>query len=129
MGTIKKFEELEVWKKSMTLTNIVYSLTKQSEFCKDYYLANQLRKTSISIASNIAEGFERDGNRELINFLYIAKGSCGELRCQLNIAYNQNYLNQEQFQESHNMAMQISISLNKFIIYLKESDIKGIKYK
>ena len=120
---------METWKRTINLIKLIYSSTNQPEFYKDYYLINQLRKSSVSIASNIAEGFERDGNKEFVNFLYIAKGSCGELRCQLHIAYDQKYLNQEQFREMYNMALQISYSLNKLIKYLKESDIKGIKYK
>ena len=82
---------MDVWKKAMNLTRFIYQTTNQTSFSKDYYLVNQIRKSSVSIASNIAEGVERDGNKELINFLYIAKGSCGELRCQLYIARDQQY--------------------------------------
>jgi len=129
MGTFKKFEEMKVWKRSMNLTRLIYKATNQSTFLKDYYLANQLRKSSVSIASNIAEGVERDGNKELINFLYIAKGSCGELRCQLYIARDQQYLQAPIFEEMYNLATEISVSLNKLIKYLQNSDYKGIKYK
>jgi four helix bundle protein len=129
MGTFKKFEDMEVWKKSMVLTSGIYKITNQPVFSRDFYLVNQLRKSSVSIASNIAEGFERDGNKEFINFLYIAKGSCGELRCQLYIAKDQQYLQAESFQEMYNLATEISVSLNKLIKYLQESDYKGIKYK
>jgi four helix bundle protein len=129
MGTFKKFEDMEVWKKSMVLTSGIYKITNQPVFSRDFYLVNQLRKSSVSIASNIAEGFERDGNKEFINFLYIAKGSCGELRCQLYIAKDQQYLQAESFQEMYNLATEISVSLNKLIKYLQETDYKGIKYK
>jgi four helix bundle protein len=129
MGTFKKCEDMEVWKKSMVLTNGIYKITNQPVFSRDYYLVNQLRKSSVSIASNIAEGFERDGNKEFINFLYIAKGSCGELRCQLYIAKDQQYLQADSFQEMYNLATEISVSLNKLIKYLQETDYKGIKYK
>lgn len=129
MAAFKKFEDMEVWKKPMILTRMIYQITNQPSFSKDYYLVNQIRRSAISIPSNIAEGMERDGNKELINFLYIAKGSCGELRCQLYIAKDQQYLQAESFQEMYNLATEISYSLNKLIKYLQESDFKGIKYK
>jgi four helix bundle protein len=129
MSTFKKFEDMEVWKKSMNLTRFIYQTTNQPSFSKDYNLVNQIRKSAVSIASNIAEGVERDGNKELINFLYIAKGSCGELRCQLYIALDQHYLQRDRFEEIYNLATEISVSLNKLIKYLQESDYKGIKYK
>jgi len=120
---------MEVWKKSMYLTRLIYQITNQSSFAKDYNLVNQIRRSAISISSNIAEGVERDGNKELINFLYFAKGSCGELRCQLYIAKDQQYLQADSFQEMYNLATEISVSLNKLIKYLQDSDYKGIKYK
>jgi len=129
MSTFKKFEDMEVWKKSMHLTRLIYQNTNQPGFMKDYSLVNQIRRSAISIASNIAEGVERDGNKELINFLYIAKGSCGELRCQLYIAKDQNYLQADSFEVMYNLSTEISFSLNKLIKYLKDSDYKGIKYK
>ena len=129
MSAFKKFEDMEVWKKSMILTRLIYQTTNQPSFLKDYNLVSQIRKSAVSIASNIAEGFERDGNKEFINFLYIAKGSCGELRCQLYIAKDQHYLKADSFQEMYNLATEISVSLNKLIKYLQESDYKGNKYK
>ncbi len=75
MATFKKFEEMELWQKSMDLTIQIYHETNRAIFSKDYELTKQIRRSSISIHSNIAEGFERDGNKEFINFLYIAKGS------------------------------------------------------
>jgi four helix bundle protein len=129
MSSFKKFEDMEVWKKSMNLTKLIYQNTNQPGFVKDFNLVNQIRRSAISIPSNIAEGMERDGNKELINFLYIAKGSCGELRCQLYIARDQQYLQTDSFQEMYNLATEISFSLNKLIKYLKESDYKGIKHK
>jgi len=129
MSAFKKFEDMEVGKKSMNLTRLIYQTTNQPSFLKDYNLVSQIRKSAVSIASNIAEGFERDGNKEFINFLYIAKGSCGELRCQLYIAKDQHYLQADSFQEMYNLATEISVSLNKLIKYLQESDYKGNKYK
>jgi four helix bundle protein len=113
----------------MALILMVYKITSGAPFSKDYALTNQIRRSGISIASNIAEGFERDGNKEFINFLFIAKGSCGELRCQLLIALNLGYLETDRFEELHNLATEISKSIGKLIKYLQNSDFKGIKYK
>jgi len=129
MATVKRFEDMDVWKKTRILNKMVYSVTKTKEFKKDYVLVNHLRKTSLSIISNIAEGFERDGNKEFINFLAIAKGSCGELRSQLYVALDQNYIDENQFTDLSNLAAEISRSLKGLIIYLQNSDFKGIKYK
>ena len=77
---VNKFEELEIWKLSTEIAVIIYKMTKKAPFIKDYGLTDQLRRASVSIASNITEGFERNNNNEFIYFLRIAKGSCGELR-------------------------------------------------
>jgi four helix bundle protein len=80
---VKAFEAMEVWKEARRLTQRIYDLTKKGEFSKDFGLSNQIRKAAVSIMSNIAEGFERGGNHEFVQFLYIAKGSCGEVRSQI----------------------------------------------
>lgn len=92
MATIKRFEELEVWKAGMELCSSVYALTNSELFSKDFGLKDQIRRSSISVPSNISEGFERDSKKQFLYFLVIAKGSCGELRTQLKIASNLNYL-------------------------------------
>ena len=129
MSTFKSFEEMEVWQKTRGMVSEIYKVTNTMGFSKDYNLVNHIRKSAVSVASNIAEGVERDGNRELINFLYIAKGSCGEMRCQLFIAMDLKYLDYEKFRDLSEKAKEISRSLNKLIKYLKESDLKGRKYK
>ncbi len=87
--TVKYFEDLEIWKLAREVTNRVYSLTRKDAFSKDFGLVDQIRRASVSVMSNIAEGFERGGNQEFIQFLFIAKASYGEARCQLHIAYDQ----------------------------------------
>ena len=129
MSTFHRFEEIEAWKKSMKLISMLYQISNNPPFSKDYALVNQIRRSAISIASNIAEGFERDGNKEFINFLYIAKGSCGELRCQLYIALDLTYLEKARFEELFNLATEISKAIGKLIHYLQNSDLKGIKHK
>jgi four helix bundle protein len=95
---IKKFEDLEIWQLSRQLTGQVYNVTKDSSFSKDIGLVNQIRRASVSIMPNIAEGFERGSNKEFIQFLYIAKGSSGELRSQLYIALDQDYISMKNTQ-------------------------------
>lgn len=113
----------------MDLTIKIYTATKGQFFSKDFALVDQIRRSSISIPSNISEGMERDGNKELINFLYIAKGSCGELICQLQIAHRLGYLETINYGDLYNFAKEISRSLGSLINYLKGSNYKGIKYK
>ena len=126
---IKRFEDLEVWQKSMSLVDKIYELTKKSTFSKDYNLRDQIRRAVISIPSNIAEGFERGSNKEFIQFLFVAKGSAAEVRTQLYIALRQNYIIQEQFDSATNLAINISVMLKRFIDYLTKSGIKGEKFR
>ncbi len=97
MATIKNFEELDVWKLGMELCSDIYSLTNTDLFSKDYSLKDQIRRTAISVPSNISEGYEREGINQFIYFLVIAKGSCGELRTQLKIALNLNYIDEKEY--------------------------------
>ena len=83
MAKIKRFEDIESWKKSRELAKSVYRITLNQRFARDFGLRDQIRRASVSILSNIAEGFERDGDKEFIQFLSLAKGSCGEVRAQL----------------------------------------------
>lgn len=123
------FEDLEVWKSARELTNKIYGITKDGNFSKDYSLRDQIRRASVSIMSNIAEGYERGGNQELIQFLSIAKGSCGEVRCQLYLAGDQNYVNQNELKPFIEQCKRISIMINNFMEHLKGSRYKGPKYK
>ena len=125
----KCFEELEIWKIARNLTNKIYFLSNRSQFLKDFGLREQIRRATVSIMSNIAEGYERDGNKELIQFLAVAKGSCGEVRCQLYVAIDQGYINKENGAELVDLSKKLSIMINNFIKDLKESPYKGKKYK
>ena len=126
---IKKFEDLESWKKSRKLTNGVYEATAAGSFTRDFGLKDQIRRASISILSNIAEGFERGGDREFLQFLAIAKGSCGEVRAQLYIALDQGYLSQELFERLFNNADEIGRMISGLMKYLSRSELKGSKYR
>ncbi|NDV94570.1 four helix bundle protein [Dysgonomonas sp. 521] len=129
MGRIDKFEDLEVWKLAREFAKDIYLLTNQGDFSKDFRLRDQIRASSGSIMDNIAEGFERNGNKEFIQFLYIAKGSCGEARSQLYRALDIDYINRESFEKSSQKATIISQSLSNFIGYLRKSELDGIKYR
>jgi four helix bundle protein len=98
-------------------------------FKSNFRLINQMEGSAGSIMDNIAEGFERSGNKEFVQFLYIAKGSCGEFRSQLYRAIDRKYLTQKQFDEFYGLVVEISVLIQKLVNYLQESQIQGPKYK
>ena len=119
MATKKNFEELEVWKLAMELCTEIYSLTNTDFFSKDFALKDQIRRSAISIPSNISEGYEREGINQFVYFLVIAKGSCGELRTQLKIANTLNYINEKEYITLNEKSLSTSKQLAGFIKYLK----------
>ncbi|WBL25516.1 four helix bundle protein [Zunongwangia sp. HGR-M22] len=129
MATIKQFEDLEIWQKSREICQIVYNLKKNTNLKNDYKLYSQLNGSSGSIMDNIAEGFERNGNREFIQFLSIAKASCGETRSQIYRAFDRGYLNEDDFEDFKSKVISLSRQINGFIDYLQKSDFKGTKFK
>ncbi len=129
MAQVSKFEDLEVWKTARLLTRLVYDISNHNGLSKDFALRDQLRRSASSIMANIAEGFERNGDREFGHFLAIAKGSCGELRAQLYIALDQKYVTETQFQSAYEMAVKISKMLSSLMGYLRRSELRGSKFK
>lgn len=129
MSTIDRFEDLEAWKLARVLTGLVYTSSGAGNFGHDFALRDQIRRASISIVSNIAEGFERDGDKEFIQFLSIAKGSCGEVRAQLCLALDQKYISETEFQDLTTKAIQLSRVISGLIRYLRQSQFSGKKYK
>ncbi|MBL7032085.1 MAG: four helix bundle protein [Nitrospira sp.] len=125
----KNFENLEVWKLARELTRRIYELTNKRMFSKDFALKDQIRRAAVSVLSNISEGYERDGNKELIQFLSIAKGSSGEVRAQLYIAMDQDYIEKAPCEKLIDSFKKLSIMISNFIEYLKKSPYKGQKYK
>ena len=127
MGKIERFEDLIAWQKARELTRAIYEATRQGAFAKDYGLSGQIQRATVSIMSNIAEGFERGGNRELTQFLFIAKGSAAEVQAQLYVALDAAYLKQERFQQLYDLAGDTSRLLGGFIRYLKSRESTGGK--
>ena len=105
---IEKFEDLIAWQKARHLTKEIYSITKYGEFSKDFGLKEQIRKASVSVMSNIAEGFERGGRSQFHHFLVIAKGSCAELKSQLYVALDAEYIDTDLFKNLYDLAMEVS---------------------
>ena len=129
MATFQKFEDIEAWQRARELTREIYTVSNENPFSKDFGLRDQVRKTSVSIMSNIAEGFERDGTKEFIQFLSVAKGSSGELRSQLYVALDQGYLEEERFERLLGIVLETSRMIGGLINYLRKSKMKGPKYK
>jgi four helix bundle protein len=126
--TITQFEELKSWQQGRELARMVYDLTHRSAFSKDFALRDQIRRAVISITSNIAEGFERDGRQEFTQFLSIAKGSCGEVRSQLYFAEDQMYLDVQEATQLRSLAFSISRLIAGLMTYLRRTEIRGTKY-
>lgn len=129
MAKIERFEDIVSWKEARKLNSVLGKLIDSGRFKRSYRLINQVEGSAGSIMDNIAEGFERGGNNEFKQFLYIAKGSCGELRSQLFRALDRNYITDGEFNEYSSHTKRISSLLQKLIDYLETTEIKGIKYK
>jgi four helix bundle protein len=129
MATVKRFEDLEVWKLARKVANEVYGLSKEGEFGEDYALRNQIRRSAISIISNIAEGFEAGTDKQFSRYLRIAKGSAGECRAQLYVALDQHYISQNKFNRLKEKLIICSRKLSKLISYLDGSNnqVRDIK--
>jgi four helix bundle protein len=119
MTKIEKFEDIEAWQKARELTKAIYASSNDSAFARDFGLREQIRRASVSIMSNIAEGFGRGGNKELIQFLFIAKSSAAEVQAQLYVALDAGYLDKEKFQELYDLSNNTCRLIGGFIRYLK----------
>ena len=119
MPTITRFEEIEAWKTARELTRMVYSLTEQGSFARDFGLKNQIQRAAVSVMSNIAEGFECRTQAQFLDYLGHAKASAGEVRCQLYVASDLQYINQDQFNRVFDLADKSSRQIARFISYLE----------
>ena len=122
MAKLSSFEDIIAWQKARELNKVIYSITNNNtNFFKDYGLRDQLRRASVSISSNIVEGFERETTKEFIRFLYIAKASAGECRSQIYLAYDLDYITIEEFNNLKNKISEVSKLISGFIKYLNST--------
>ncbi|PHQ30132.1 four helix bundle protein [Leeuwenhoekiella nanhaiensis] len=129
MGTIKRFEELDIWQLARDLCINIEQLFQNTGVGSNYALRNQMEKSSGSIMDNIAEGFDRGGNKEFINFLSYAKGSAGELKSQFYRCMDKGLISKELFEENSIKCQEIQNKIGGFITYLKNSEFKGPKFQ
>lgn len=125
---VNNFEELQIWQMANALCIKIYRITKVGEFKYDGRFVQQIRSSCGSVMDNIAEGFERQGNKEFKNFLYIAKGSAGETRSQIIRAHNVGFIDDESFKDLYADCIKLSSSINAFIQSIKSTDYKGTRY-
>lgn len=125
---MQKFEDIEAWRQARVLTKDLYRLSSSGTFARDFALRDQIRKAAISVMSNIAEGFERSGNAEFVQFLSIAKGSLGEIESQLYIALDQQYISPEEFVQLTEQTNSIKRLIAGLMKYLGKSGYRGQKF-
>jgi four helix bundle protein len=124
MGSVTRFEDLEIWKGARCLVNRIYDLTSECRIAEDRALCRQMQRAAVSVMANIAEGFERSTNKEFIQFLYMARGSAGEVRSHLYVAYDRKYISEEEFAKASAEYETLSKRIAAFISYLKNAQDK-----
>ena len=129
MPTFHTFEEIDAWKESRELVREVYALTRRAPFRSDHGLRDQIRRSAVSVMSNIAEGSERDGNAEFFQFLSTAKGSAGEVRSHLYVALDAGHLSQEDTERLLKQCRRISGMVAGLMRYLRKAGLKGRKFR
>ena len=129
MAKIRRFEEIEAWQNARELTRSIYACAKTGNFSRDFGLRDQIYRASVSIMSNIAEGFERGGNAEFRQFLAVAKGSVAEVEAQLYVARDQEYITQPQFETMQALAQSTKRQIAGFMNYLSKTTFRGQKFK
>ena len=129
MATFKRFEEIQAWQLARDLCKLVYKLNSKGDFVKDFAFKNQIRDAAGSAMDNIAEGYERDGTKEFINFLSVSKGSSGEVRSESYRAFDVGYITNDEFMELFKLAGRVSKVASGLLEYLKTCELKGTKWK
>jgi len=129
MSKVTRFEDLITWQKTIELTGIIFALTKSDKFSRDLQLKDQMYRAVISVPANIAEGFERDGNREFVKFLSIAKGSAGEVRSLLYLALDLDYISSEQMNDAKALSIETAKLIGGMIRYIQGSNKRGRKFQ
>lgn len=121
MSKIHRFEDIEAWQLARTLTAEVYKLTREDAFNRDYGMKDQIQRASVSVMNNIAEGFERGSNKDFAKFLFISRGSAGEVRSLLYVAHDLGYINEAEFEQGKELCCRIGGALWRLIQHLKKS--------
>ena len=129
MATIRQFEDVQAWQRARELARAIYGCTRSGTFAKDYQLRDQIRRAATSVMANIAEGFERSGTGEFIQFLAMAKGSTAEVESHLYIALDEAYITPDQFRRLRLLATSTKGLIAGFMHYLRQSGVKGVKFK
>jgi four helix bundle protein len=129
MSKVSRFEDLEVWQEARAFAKKVFHLTHEPAFPKDYGYIGQINNAAGSIMDNIAEGFERNGRKEFVQFLSISKGSAGEVRSQIYRGFDRNYFSEPVFRELYDDTEKISKRLSAFISTINNSLHPGAKFK
>jgi four helix bundle protein len=129
MNKIEKFEDVIAWQKARALAKEVYTSAKVGLFAKDFGLRDQIQRAAVSTMANVAEGFERGGDKEFIQFLSNSKGSCGEVKSHLYVALDQEYITRARFDQLYENANEVGRLISGFMAYLRKSDLRGNKYR
>ncbi len=129
MPSFKTFKDIEAWQQARGLTQDIYAISSNGAFAKDFGLRDQIRRASVSIMSNIAEGHERSGTGEFVQFLSMAKGSAGEVESHLCVAFDLGYLDKSTFDRLSSATTETARLIGALMQYLRRSGIKGGKYK
>ena len=129
MATIKRFEEIKAWQEARELAKLTYKVTRKVALSKDFGLKDQIQRAAVSVGSNIAEGFARNGNKEFAKFLWMAKGSAAEVQSQLYTALDVGYISQLDFNQVYEKAESCIILIYRFLKALRTSPVSGERYK
>jgi len=126
---VTRFEDIDAWKKARELVKTIYKATAGGDFSRDFGLKDQIRRAAVSVMSNVAEGFERGGNRQFQQFLSVAKGSAGEVKSQLYVALDAGHIDQNDFNYIYQLADETGRLIGGFLSYLSKSEHRGSKFR
>ncbi len=129
VNKIERFENIVAWQKARELTKAIYASAKAGLFARDFGMRDQIQRASVSVMANIAEGFDRGGDREFLQFLSNSKGSCGEVKSHLYAALDQHYLSRSEFDSLYVSVDETSRLIGGLMKYLKQSALRGPKFK
>jgi four helix bundle protein len=129
MASIQRFEDIRAWQRARELTRRIYLVSGTGGFARDFGLRDQIRRASVSIVSNIAEGFGRGGTAEFRQFLSQARGSTAEVQAQLYVALDIGLIPDAEFHEIYDLADDVSRMIGAFMVYLRDSERRGAKFR